>query len=162
MAYTKEQWKEYRKKYNKRPEVIARFKAYYEKNKVRMNQRSKDYEKKNAEAVSKRNREYYKVNKENQRQVRMKKRYGLTVEQFNALLAKQENRCAICRKHFAVITGDLKSNGLTKPVIDHDHSTGKVRGLLCQHCNSGLGMFDDSVSTIVNAGCYLENPPNGC
>ena len=56
----------------------------------------------------------------------LKKRYGLTLEQYNNMLLKQKYRCAICKER-------------TKLHIDHDHKTRKVRGLLCFRCNVGIG-----------------------
>lgn len=79
----------------------------------------------------------------------MKRRYGLTPEQFDALLAEQGLLCPICLKRPAVH-------------VDHDHSTGRVRGILCEMCNGGLGQFRDNTTTIENAIAYLENPPGKC
>jgi len=56
--------------------------------------------------------------------------YGLTVEQFDAMRAAQNDACAICFRAF------------TTPYVDHDHVTGLVRGLLCSSCNKNLGVFE--------------------
>lgn len=82
------------------------------------------------------------------------KRYGLTPEQFEQMLANQDNRCAICRAEFL---GHAKKN------IDHDHtccptqmSCGKcVRGILCTECNHGLGRFRDDPEILQAAIDYL-------
>lgn len=75
--------------------------------------------------------------------------YGLTVAQFNELLEQQRHLCAICKRE--------PSNGRWKDfVIDHDHVTGRVRGLLCSNCNHGLGMFGDDVERIAQAERYLR------
>lgn len=58
-------------------------------------------------------------------------RYGITLDDYNSVLEAQNGRCAIC--------GELPSNHLC---IDHDHKTGKVRGLLCISCNVALGWFE--------------------
>jgi len=58
-----------------------------------------------------------------------KKRYGITLEDYNELLIKQKGRCAIC--------GSLPKH--RRLDIDHDHKTGQIRGLLCNRCNQGLG-----------------------
>lgn len=55
----------------------------------------------------------------------LKCRYGITLENFNSLIIKQNSKCAICSK-------------LKKLLVDHDHETGKVRGLLCYTCNTSL------------------------
>lgn len=61
--------------------------------------------------------------------------YGLSVEQFDALIASQNNGCAICGGAF----GETKR---TRPCVDHCHRTGKVRGLLCIACNCMLGFLE--------------------
>lgn len=74
-----------------------------------------------------------------------KKVYGLTPEEWANLVAAQSGRCAICGTSMSV-----------RPlVVDHNHATGKVRGLLCRKCNSGLGMFDDEIATLAKAVKYL-------
>jgi hypothetical protein len=72
------------------------------------------------------------------------RRYGLSLEELRAILARQGNACAICRK---------SGVGLH---IDHCHATGKVRGLLCRKCNQGLGNYDDDPSLTAAATAYLE------
>ncbi len=78
------------------------------------------------------------------RKYHLKRRYGLTREDFDSLLATQGFLCPICLKRPAVH-------------VDHDHRTGKVRGILCEMCNGGLGQFRDSPKTIEAAIEYLEN-----
>lgn len=73
--------------------------------------------------------------------------YGLTEDEFNNLLKQQNNKCAICG------TSDW---GKPSPSIDHCHKTGKVRGLLCNNCNRGLGLLKDSKEIIQNAIKYLK------
>lgn len=68
---------------------------------------------------------------------------GLTPEQIEAIKIKQNNKCAICGK-------DNPTN------LDHDHKTGKVRWLLCCHCNRGLGAFYDSPELLRKAASLLE------
>ena len=83
-------------------------------------------------------------NKRRTRHARVQK-YGLTFEQFSAMLDEQEGRCAICAAEFD-----------EEPMVDHDHKTHKVRGLLCKNCNTGLGMFRDSPRLLKGAALYLE------
>lgn len=74
--------------------------------------------------------------------------YGITGEQFKALLKKQNNCCAICGSKVAGGRGDWH--------VDHCHTTNKVRGLLCHHCNTGLGLFKDSTELLKLAAEYLD------
>jgi hypothetical protein len=87
-------------------------------------------------------------NREANRAQKIGAKYGITVEQRDALLVSQGGVCAICR-------GD---NSYCKHnwSIDHCHETGKVRGILCGRCNTGLGQFKDSVETLLAAARYLE------
>jgi hypothetical protein len=72
--------------------------------------------------------------------------YGITLEDYNEMMVKQNGVCAICKKE--------NRNG--KPLlVDHDHATGVVRGLLCHNCNVILGLGHDSVDVLQNAIYYL-------
>ncbi|MGH7179501.1 MAG: endonuclease VII domain-containing protein [Tepidisphaeraceae bacterium] len=72
--------------------------------------------------------------------------YRLTVEQYDRLRLNADDSCSICGRR-----GSL--------VIDHDHRTGEVRGLLCPGCNAGLGMLGDSEAGLERALAYLRRPP---
>jgi len=72
--------------------------------------------------------------------------YGISIETFELMRAAQGGVCKICLQPEA--TGRNLS-------IDHDHTTGKVRGLLCSNCNNGLGRFGDSIERLAAAQRYL-------
>jgi hypothetical protein len=74
------------------------------------------------------------------------KRYGLTVESYAGLEAAQGGLCLICMK---------PSRNGKRLSVDHDHKTGKVRGLLCHVCNQGLGYFYDDPELLRLAAAYL-------
>ncbi len=78
------------------------------------------------------------------REIRLKVAYGMSQADYLGRVAAQEGRCAICNA------------APDKLYVDHDHVTGDVRGLLCLKCNSGLGMFCDSVTSLVAAARYIE------
>ena len=84
--------------------------------------------------------------KEKTRERQLKRLYGLTLLQYNQMLEKQYGRCKICGK-----TEERKSLH-----VDHDHETGRVRGLLCDDCNKALGFFHDDLALLYNAVDYLE------
>jgi hypothetical protein len=73
--------------------------------------------------------------------------------QYNALLQAQSSKCAIC----GATQGHRSCGGrVCRLAVDHDHHTGKVRGLLCNNCNRGLGRFKDSVEILEAAVRYLK------
>jgi hypothetical protein len=78
-----------------------------------------------------------------------RERYGLSPEQYEALFVEQGKRCAICK------TAKPKGKIRNTWHIDHVHGTKIVRGILCPHCNTGLGMFADNVQTLYRAIFYL-------
>jgi hypothetical protein len=82
------------------------------------------------------------------RERKLKSRYGITIEEYNHLLKKQRGRCAICK-----LSEDEHTNSLA---VDHCHSTGKVRGLLCTSCNVALGHFKDKPLLMYKAVLYLH------
>jgi len=81
----------------------------------------------------------------------IKWKYGITLEQLEDLLRNQDFKCKICNVDF---DNSIKS---TTMCIDHDHKTNKVRGLLCNSCNVGLGLFKDNIDALQNAILYLES-----
>jgi hypothetical protein len=83
----------------------------------------------------------------------LKRTYGLTIEQHAALLSAQGHRCGICGSDDPGIRTKGKVH---RWHVDHDHATGKVRGLLCGSCNIGLGSFFDNTVALRNAVVYLE------
>lgn len=77
------------------------------------------------------------------------KRYGITIQVYNAILHSQNGCCAICGT-----TRCLSGNNLC---VDHCHKTGRVRGLLCRKCNSGIGQLEDSTALLKKAIEYIES-----
>jgi hypothetical protein len=77
----------------------------------------------------------------------LRQNYGITLADFEAMLASQDGRCAICLGFFP---SEFETHA------DHDHSTGRVRGLLCNSCNNGLGRFRDDPDILRRAAAYLE------
>lgn len=75
--------------------------------------------------------------------------YGMTSDQYEALILRQDSRCAICRS-------DAWSGKGNRPHVDHDHETGIVRGLLCGKCNVAIGNMDDNPDRLRAAADYLE------
>ena len=91
-------------------------------------------------------------NRDKRRKYRLKAEYGISIEHYNMLLSSQKGQCAICG--IAVCpTGK-------RLAVDHCHTTNKVRGLLCQSCNTGLGKFKDNISNLEKAIKYLKNKDN--
>lgn len=82
---------------------------------------------------------------------RLNKCYNLSEQQLLEMYVKQDYRCAICNKQYK----DDKI-GDRKLRVDHDHKTNKIRGLLCDLCNRGLGNFHDDCTKLSNAIIYLR------
>lgn len=80
---------------------------------------------------------------------RLKSRYGSTLEEYNRIREKQNNCCAICGIHESELTRKL--------CVDHDHKTGKIRGLLCGRCNVGLGHAKDDIDVLQKMREYLDD-----
>jgi hypothetical protein len=78
----------------------------------------------------------------------LKKYYGITIEEYNLIFLKQNGCCAICGKHESEFSKSLS--------VDHDHVTGKIRGLLCIKCNLSIGGFEDNIELLDKAKEYLS------
>ena len=83
------------------------------------------------------------------RKSHLKRKFGLTVEQYDAMLANQAGGCGICGKP---LRSDISLH------VDHDHETGRIRGLLCFTCNNALGDFEDDPVLLRAATAYVEGP----
>ena len=106
---------------------------------------------KNKQKIIERSKEWAKNNKEKRsiiaRNSHIKKKYGLTTEDEQALKLTQNNKCAICNNVLG-IGNDTH--------IDHCHTTGKIRGILCRYCNVLLGQAKDSIEILQSAQDYLK------
>jgi hypothetical protein len=80
----------------------------------------------------------------------IKRWYGITLDEYNSLLKEQGGGCAICH------STEPAGKRVKRFSVDHDHRTGKVRGLLCNLCNHLLGCARDDLQLLVNAVAYLE------
>ena len=121
---------------------------YYEKNKEREHIRNATYYSRNKEKCL----QYQKnIDKKlvllRAKKSRLKIQYGITLEDYNKMYNKQEGKCAICKIPNEELKKDL--------FVDHDHVTGKFRGLLCMHCNHGVGKFKDNIEIVRNLLNYL-------
>lgn len=77
---------------------------------------------------------------------RVQRVYGLKPGEYQAMLAAQDGRCAICRRLPVTL----------RLAVDHDHETGAVRGLLCKRCNRALGMWEGSYERMANLIVYVQ------
>lgn len=123
-----------------------------EKEKVKIYQKA--WRERNREKDNKYKRESYLRNKEKfillERDRQYKKRYGISLDDYNKLLKEQNGECKICK---TTISGPKTNNF----AVDHDHSTGEVRGLLCSRCNGALGWYEKHKQGIEN---YLIKQTN--
>lgn len=124
---------EYQRRYRENPENREKCKVACAK----WNAENPDYGK-----------EYRAANPRQARDRELQKKYGITFDQYDAMLSEQNNTCAICE------TRDPKASGTFH--VDHCHTTKKVRALLCHHCNVGLGHFADNAERLLKAASYIR------
>lgn len=125
---------------------------YQQKNQIILNAKARASRAANPE----RHREYMRNNRRKNpdkqaayiRKHRYKKLFQITIEEYNAMEIVQGGRCGICRRD--------KPGGRGRWHIDHCHRTGRVRKLLCTHCNTGLGRFYDDPDLLQRAIDYLN------
>lgn len=82
---------------------------------------------------------------------RLKEGYGVSLEQYEDMLVQQDGKCAICRN--PPRGGNHVSHRLH---VDHDHTTGRIRGLLCHQCNTGIGFLGESPDRLIAAATYVR------
>ena len=144
----KEEIKAKRKIYNaaNRDKVKAAQKVKYEKNKVKYAAQAKLYRAAHKEEFAARVKAYYSRTKEARRRYERNRKYGVSHEVFLSMLASQNNQCAVCGC-------EIGENA----DVDHCHKTKIVRGLLCSKCNTGIGLFQNSIENLEKAIRYLKS-----
>lgn len=139
---------------SKRELARARWRRWAERNRESEAERARQWRKNNPEQVRDYQRNYYHesggktVHSKRRRDAARKKNYGITPERFEALLASQGGKCAVCRTP--------EPRGKATWHLDHDHETGAVRGVLCITCNIALGMLHDDPARCRAAADYLD------
>jgi len=137
--------KYYKEKYAENPrKFIALTSAYHVNHPEVSRKAGKKWEYKNKEKLKLKNKTRYENNKEYFYDWHLKNKYGISIEDYKEIHKAQDGRCCICEEK-------------TELVVDHDHKTGKVRGLLCQPCNRSLGFMKENVRSLENAIRYLKD-----
>lgn len=80
------------------------------------------------------------------REYALRYKFNISIDEYNSILKKQDNKCAICNM----------SETQRNLAVDHCHKTGKIRGLLCNRCNKGIGLFSDNTTRLTAAIAYIE------
>lgn len=109
---------------------------------------------------NKRNREkrklYYgdPVRKLKYKNNNLRSSYGITLDQYENMLKSQNSVCKICKKE--EVHRNNQNTGISRLAVDHCHVTGKIRGILCTKCNTGLGSFKDNIQLLATTIQYLK------
>lgn len=119
------------------------------KNREKHNARQKVWREKNSYEHRKNGREWYLNNKERVKDLALQREFGITLEEYHNIMEKQNHRCAIC--------GEPPEVDQRLFSVDHDHETGKVRGLLCRGCNVGIGNLKDDPEILMKAILYIKS-----
>ena len=110
------------------------------------------WRKRNPERAAAISKKYYETHRkkayEYNRNHALKSLYGITTIEYNEMFAAQDGKCAICGKHQVELKKRLH--------VDHNHLTGKVRGLLCSNCNTMIGLSVENSKSLRLAAEYLE------
>lgn len=140
-----------------------RHREWCQRNKERVNAKQREYRQKNTEMVRKWKREAYRRNIDKMQEIdrmryyakrrfeHMLRRYGITEGEWHRILKSQNYQCRICKKVFN-LESKLRRE---RPCVDHCHTTGRVRGILCQGCNVAIGAMGDSPHVAFAAADYL-------
>lgn len=131
-----------------KPCVNAKNAAWRKANKGKVAECKKRYYMRNWKAIRQHQQQYMETRKveaaEYRRRWNLAKRYGITLEQYAAMWDRQGGLCGVCRRQHG------------RMVVDHDHSTGAVRGILCVRCNVCLGGLGDNLDGVMRLVQYLS------
>lgn len=113
-------------------------------------------EKVGIDAVRRYHREWHRANPKKVRSWDLRKKYGMSIEQYEQMLRDQSYKCAICLIGLDTkAQSNQRGGAATLPCVDHDHVNGMVRGLLCRRCNSALSHVGDDRNGITRFVEYL-------
>ncbi len=143
---------EYQRKYRQenRVKLVEYRRKYRQENIIKIEERELEYRQKNKVRIAEYNRGYRQRNKEKltkrRRDNHLQCSYGITLEDYDRMLEAQQGCCAICSS----------KPEMKRLAVDHNHSTGKVRGLLCDLCNRALGLLKDDYQIVKSVENYLR------
>lgn len=143
LKYRKSRTDKYAADYETRLKTAESCKEYRIKNEKKLKLNRQEKIAKNPEKYRAINKRSYAKNREKGKAYFRMRLYGVTDDQFKNMLAQQNNACAICFERKEL-------------VVDHNHTTGNVRGLLCKNCNLGIGHFSESQEALTSAINYLR------
>ena len=128
---------------------LTKIKKHYNVNRIKILAKQAKYQRKNKSNINNYHRKYFKLNPDKAKGFQLKYKYGISLQEYNLLLDTQGNRCAICDKHISKMNRAMD--------VDHNHITGRVRGLLCSRCNKAIGLFEDNKELLIKAVNYFDN-----
>ena len=151
-AYAAEYAKKLRK--NNPEKAKESSKKTRENNREKIRERQRIWLENNQEKHNENAKVWYSDNKERARNNYLIRMFGITLDEYNIILANQDNKCAIC--------GDDNGGSVRRFSVDHDHENGNVRGLLCRGCNVGIGNLKDDVEILEKAIEYIRKHKKEC
>lgn len=122
-------------------------KKWEEKNRELRAAQKRDYYKANKEEMRAKGRQYYQNNSDKSRSYYLYRKYGVTLELFEKMSKEQDGKCAICF---------LEPGKNQYLCVDHCHTTGNIRKLLCSNCNTGIGLLKEDPEILASAIKYLS------
>lgn len=129
--------------------VSAYQKEWRGKNKDKMKQYMQEWREANKENIQEYNSRWKQANPDYSIDKHLKQQYGISIKEYCEMLEKQNFRCAICNTH--------ESEALrSKLFVDHCHSTGKIRSLLCHNCNTALGHTKEDINRLEAMIAYIK------
>lgn len=134
-----------------RDQAISDAAKWKRENRERVNKIEKEDREKYPEKYKKWQKDFRDKHRERLQKQAVCRNVGLAVIDYEKMLIAQDNKCAICRCEETRVLREK----VMRLCIDHDHKTGRIRGLLCHNCNSGLGKFGDSPDLLTLAAIYL-------
>lgn len=133
------------------PCLSMKGKKYWADNKHRLKEKRRQYYQDHKEVILKKDKEYKLKHQEKRylsnRRGELRRYYGISLEQYKEMWASQEGKCLICLRHEDTLPKRL--------CVDHNHNTGKVRGLLCIRCNLAIGLLAESTDVFQRCVGYL-------